>query len=140
MLDLKDRLGLAMVFVSHDIQTVRRMSDRIVTMYLGRVVEETPAAAVNESTRHPYTRALLSATPSLLHDIAPIELSGAVPSAVHPPSGCPFRTRCWRVTDVCAQQMPDFESVPGSPQHRYRCFHPITADADLTANGAQEIS
>ncbi len=140
LLDLKQRLGLAMVYISHDIQTVRRVSDRIITMYLGRIVEETPAAAVDAGTCHPYTRALLSATPSLRHAIAPIPLSGPVPSAVHPPSGCPFRTRCWRATEQCATTMPEISTGPSSPQHHYRCYHPILTTADLVTAGAQELT
>jgi peptide/nickel transport system ATP-binding protein len=133
LLDLKERLGLAMVFVSHDIQTVRRMSDRVVTMYLGRVVEQTPAAALLHGTRHPYTRALLANTPSLLHESRPIPLGGRVPSAVHPPSGCPFRTRCWRASELCAEQMPPIADDPGTPGHQYRCHHPVSGDADLAS-------
>jgi peptide/nickel transport system ATP-binding protein len=139
MLDLKDRLGLALVFVSHDIQTVRRMADRTVTMYLGRIVEETPAAALPDGTRHPYSRALLSATPSLLHRSRPIRLAGPVPSAVNPPSGCPFRTRCWRATQECAAAMPDFTPEPTAPTHRFRCHHPVLDDAGLPLAGAQEL-
>ncbi|WP_308163834.1 oligopeptide/dipeptide ABC transporter ATP-binding protein [Micromonospora sp. WMMB482] len=84
LLDLKDRLGLAMVLVSHDIQTVKRVSDRVVTMYLGRVVEQTPAGLLPEGGRHPYTRALFSATPGLLSPIEPIPLVG--PSVGHSPA------------------------------------------------------
>ncbi|MFE5033526.1 oligopeptide/dipeptide ABC transporter ATP-binding protein [Streptomyces sp. NPDC056683] len=124
LLDLRERLGLAMVFVSHDIQTVRRMSDRVITMYLGRIVEDTPAADVTGHARHPYTRALFSATPGLLNPIDPIPLTGPVPSATRPPSGCPFRTRCWRADDECAVRMPDF-SASSRPGHRYRCHHPV---------------
>ncbi|MFF4251946.1 oligopeptide/dipeptide ABC transporter ATP-binding protein [Streptomyces sp. NPDC001663] len=127
LLDLKERLGLALVFVSHDIQTVRRMSDRVITMYLGRIVEESPAADVTDRARHPYTRALFSATPGLLHPIAPIPLTGPVPSATRPPSGCPFRTRCWKADEACASEMPDFSAV--SPAgHRFRCHHPVEED------------
>jgi peptide/nickel transport system ATP-binding protein len=122
LIDLRDRLGLAMVFVSHDIQTVRKMSDRIVTMYLGRVVEEAPAEAVPAGTRHPYMRALFSATPSLLHPVDPIVLSGPVPSATAPPSGCTFRTRCWKATDECAADLPPLATA--STGHTYRCIHP----------------
>lgn len=125
LLDLKDRLSLALVFVSHDIQTVRRMSDRVVTMYLGRVVEESPAADVLDRARHPYTRALFSATPGLLDPIDPIPLTGPVPSATHPPSGCPFRTRCWRADEPCAATMPEPEGPAG---HMFRCHHPVRAD------------
>ncbi|WP_069885676.1 oligopeptide/dipeptide ABC transporter ATP-binding protein, partial [Streptomyces luteocolor] len=123
LLDLKERLGLALVFVSHDIQTVRRMSDRVVTMYLGRIVEESPAQEILDRARHPYTRALFSATPGLLDPIDPIPLAGPVPSATRPPSGCPFRTRCWKADDVCATAMPDAE--PAGAGHRFRCFHPV---------------
>ncbi|MGW3092170.1 oligopeptide/dipeptide ABC transporter ATP-binding protein [Streptomyces sp. NPDC001102] len=128
LLDLKERLGLALVFVSHDIQTVRRMSDRVITMYLGRIVEEAPAAEVTDRARHPYTRALFSATPGLLDPVEPIPLTGPVPSATHPPSGCPFRTRCWKADDVCASRMPDF-SAASAPGHRFRCHHPVREDA-----------
>ncbi|GAA3822848.1 dipeptide ABC transporter ATP-binding protein [Streptomyces coacervatus] len=128
LLDLKERLGLALVFVSHDIQTVRRMSDRVITMYLGRIVEESPAADVTDRARHPYTRALFSATPGLLDPIDPIPLTGPVPSATRPPSGCPFRTRCWKADGVCADRMPDF-SAASPPGHRFRCHHPVEEDA-----------
>ncbi|MFE7170844.1 oligopeptide/dipeptide ABC transporter ATP-binding protein [Streptomyces sp. NPDC057616] len=127
LLDLKERLGLALVFVSHDIQTVRRMSDRVITMYLGRIVEECPAASVTERARHPYTRALFSATPGLLDPIDPIPLTGPVPSATRPPSGCPFRTRCWKADERCATDMPDFSAASGA-DHRFRCHHPVQED------------
>ncbi|MGH3437718.1 MAG: oligopeptide/dipeptide ABC transporter ATP-binding protein [Sciscionella sp.] len=140
LLDLKQRLGLAMVYISHDIQTVRHVSDRVITMYLGRIVEEAPAAAIESGTRHPYTRALLSATPSLRHQISPIPLTGPMPSAVDPPSGCPFRTRCWRATDECARQMPEADTDPTSPRHRFRCYHPILGAADLAGASAQELT
>ncbi|QEV18025.1 ABC transporter ATP-binding protein [Streptomyces alboniger] len=123
LLDLKERLGLAVVFVSHDIQTVRRMSDRVITMYLGRIVEEAPAAEILDRARHPYTRALFSATPGLLDPIDPIPLAGPVPSATRPPSGCPFRTRCWKADGVCAEVMPDAE--PAGVGHLFRCHHPV---------------
>ncbi|WP_055510425.1 oligopeptide/dipeptide ABC transporter ATP-binding protein [Nonomuraea pusilla] len=127
LLDLKERLGLALVFVSHDIQTVRRMSDRVVTMYLGRIVEQAPAHAVPLAARHPYTRALFSATPGLVSPVTPIPLVGAVPSATRPPSGCPFRTRCWRADDACAAAMP--AARPGGDQHLFHCHHPVAAGA-----------
>ncbi|MHB9861823.1 oligopeptide/dipeptide ABC transporter ATP-binding protein [Streptomyces sp. YIM S03343] len=135
LLDLKERLGLALVFVSHDIQTVRRMSDRVITMYLGRIVEEAPAAEVTGRSRHPYTRALFSATPGLLTPVDPIPLTGPVPSATRPPSGCPFRTRCWKADGICATAMPGFtvesrteSSTVSSAGHRYRCHHPVQED------------
>ncbi|GAA3729627.1 ATP-binding cassette domain-containing protein [Plantactinospora mayteni] len=141
LLDLKERLGLALVFVSHDIQTVRRMSDRVVTMYLGRIVEQTPAQAVPRHARHPYTRALFSATPGLLSPIDPIPLVGPVPSATRPPSGCPFRTRCWKADEVCASAMPPVRSSTDQPDdHLFRCHHPVldgASDLELISQ-AQE--
>ncbi|MEJ3653394.1 ABC transporter ATP-binding protein [Actinomycetes bacterium KLBMP 9759] len=122
LLDLRERLDLSMVFVSHDIQTVRKMSDRIVTMYLGRIVEEAPAARIPGDAHHPYTRALFSATPSLLHATTPIVLDGPVPSATAPPSGCTFRTRCWKATDECARELPPLAGA--GVGHTYRCIHP----------------
>ncbi|MDT0267718.1 ABC transporter ATP-binding protein [Streptomyces sp. DSM 44915] len=130
LLDLREELGLAMLFVSHDIQTVRRMSDRVVTMYLGRIVEEAPADRVTGHARHPYTRALFSATPGLLAPIEPIPLVGPLPSATRPPSGCPFRTRCWKADQRCAESMPDFQGEAGETPggHRFRCHHPVAAE------------
>ncbi|WP_410622549.1 oligopeptide/dipeptide ABC transporter ATP-binding protein [Amycolatopsis sp. cmx-8-4] len=76
-----------------------------------------------EAARHPYTRALFSATPSLLHQVEPIVLTGPVPSATHPPSGCPFRTRCPKATGECAAE-PPLAAADGG--HTYRCIHPET--------------
>ncbi|MDQ0379698.1 oligopeptide/dipeptide ABC transporter ATP-binding protein [Amycolatopsis thermophila] len=126
LLDLRERLGLAMIFVSHDIQTVRKMSDRIVTMYLGRIVEDAPAAAIPGAARHPYTRALFSATPSLLNPNDPIVLTGPVPSAVSPPTGCAFRTRCPKATDECALAVPPASTAGDG--HLYHCIHPEVPD------------
>ncbi|NNG35108.1 ABC transporter ATP-binding protein [Nakamurella aerolata] len=143
LMDLKDRLGLAMVFVSHDIQTVQAMSDRIVTMYLGRIAEQAPANDIPDRAYHPYSRALFSATPSLLRPTEPIVLSGAVPSATNPPSGCNFRTRCWKATDECANALPPLTRVGAAaqadetaeplPLHEYRCWHPELPDAPSDA-------
>ncbi|MCW2915562.1 MAG: peptide transporter ATP-binding protein [Actinomycetia bacterium] len=140
LLDLKQQLGLAVVFVSHDIQTVRRMSDRVVTMYLGRIVEQTLAEAVPARARHPYTRALFSATPGLLSPVDPIPLTGPVPSATRPPSGCPFRTRCWKADDVCAEEMPAARS--DGEDHLFRCHHPIldgATDVELISQAQERI-
>lgn len=121
--DLRTRLDLGMVFVSHDIQTVRHIADRIAVMYLGRVVEEGPMEQVATAPRHPYTRALFSATPSLLHRSERIILDGRVPTATAPPSGCPFRTRCWKATDDCAEAFP---SAGSDGDHTWNCLHPET--------------
>ncbi|EIE99201.1 oligopeptide/dipeptide ABC transporter ATP-binding protein [Saccharomonospora glauca] len=137
LVDLRARLGLGMVFISHDIQTVRYLADRIAVMYLGRIVEEGPADRVAIAPRHPYTRALFSATPSLLTDGERIVLHGPVPSATHPPSGCPFRTRCWKATDDCALRFPEGTT---QAEHRWHCPYPeeeIVGDAVSLAEGAR---
>ena len=115
------------------------MSDRVITMYLGRIVEESPADEVTDSSRHPYTRALFSATPGLLDPIDPIPLVGPVPSATRPPSGCPFRTRCWKADEVCAGAMPDFTAA-SRPGHRYRCHHPVEEGQSTRDLVAQALS
>jgi peptide/nickel transport system ATP-binding protein len=123
LVDLRARLGLGMVFISHDIQTVRYLADRLAVLYLGRIVEEGPAAEVAGAPSHPYTKALLSATPSLLTDTERIVLTGPVPSATNPPPGCPFSTRCWKADDACGTAFP---APSGADEHRWHCIHPET--------------
>ncbi|MFB7480129.1 oligopeptide/dipeptide ABC transporter ATP-binding protein [Streptomyces anulatus] len=134
LVDLRERLGLGMVFISHDIQTVRYLADRIAVLYLGRIVEEGRAADVAGSPGHPYTEALLSATPSLLEATERIVLTGPVPSATNPPTGCPFRTRCWKADDACAEVFPVATSGPA--EHRWHCVHPqnsVSPSGDRTS-------
>ncbi|WP_320779252.1 ABC transporter ATP-binding protein [Streptomyces sp. CRN 30] len=131
LVDLRARLGLGMVFISHDVQTVRYLADRVAVLYLGRVVEEGGAAQVSGDSRHPYTEALLSATPSLLERPERIVLHGPVPSATNPPSGCPFRTRCWKADDACATDFPAATEGPGG--HLWHCVHPRPAASVPTA-------
>ncbi len=117
LMDLRRDLDLAMLFISHDLHVVRHLCTRIVVMYLGRIVEEGPADQVFGRPAHPYTRALLSSTPSLhprkdnsAHGVLP----GELPSPANPPSGCPFRTRCPVAEDQCAQAVPTFRDMgPG---------------------------
>ncbi|MCE7028881.1 ABC transporter ATP-binding protein [Jiella avicenniae] len=121
--DLRRDLGLTMLFIAHDLHVVRHLSTRAVVMYLGRIVEEGPSDKVFGSPAHPYTRALLAATPSISSARKADEegvLSGELPSPANPPSGCAFRTRCPLASDECAAAVPDL--APYEPGWKVRCI------------------
>lgn len=108
LIELKARLGLTYLFISHDLHIVQYVSDRVMVMYLGRIVEVGPVAEIYQSPRHPYTQALLSAMPSMDPDRRTTEppLTGDPPNPINPPSGCRFRTRCRFAEAICAQEEP----------------------------------
>jgi oligopeptide/dipeptide ABC transporter ATP-binding protein len=110
--DIREKEGLTTLFISHDLSVVEMMSDRVLVMYLGRVVEIASAEKIYRDPRQPYTRALLSASPSFQGE--PMTLEGEIPSPTDPPSGCVFRTRCPFAVQECSERVPELREVtPG---------------------------
>jgi oligopeptide transport system ATP-binding protein len=113
--DLKDQFGLTLIFISHNLSVVRHVSDRIMVLYLGRIVELASGDDLYDQPRHPYTRALLTAVPipdpKLARQRSIDGLVGEIPSPINPPSGCTFRTRCRYALPICAQQRPPLEDT-----------------------------
>ncbi|MBR0666286.1 ABC transporter ATP-binding protein [Roseomonas hellenica] len=120
--ELRSERGLALLFVSHDLHAVRSLCDRVAVLYLGRVMEEGPADAVLHAPRHPYTRALLSASPGHPGEARGprIILRGEIPSPAAPPSGCVFRTRCPHALPACAEAVPALRAM--GPDRRAACI------------------
>jgi len=119
--DLRDQLDLTMLFIAHDLAVVEHICDRVAVMYLGKIMEIAPSEALYQSPNHPYTEALLSAVPEPEpgHRRKRMILSGDIPSAVHPPSGCVFRSRCPRAEAICARETPELKQV--GPDHFSAC-------------------
>lgn len=120
--ELRNSLGVACVFISHDLAVVRQMADRIAVMYLGRIVEEGDVLAVLEAPAHPYTRALLNAVPRPDRPLPP-PLKGDVPSPIHPPQGCAFHTRCPLAQPQCAQERPELHRI--AEGRTVACHYPL---------------
>jgi oligopeptide transport system ATP-binding protein len=121
---LQRELGLTYLFISHDLSAVRHMSDRISVMYLGKVVETSPAEKLFAAPGHPYTKALMSAIPVTNPNLRRerVRLQGDLPSPIHLPSGCAFHTRCPFAMERCRRERPELRAVAGDPAHRAACF------------------
>lgn len=122
--DLQDRFNLAYLFISHDLSVVRHIADDIMVMYLGMVIEKGSRETIFNNPRHPYTRALLSATPIAdpFHEKQRIVLHGELPSPIDPPPGCSFNPRCSEATDVCLKEFPGMRRIGESD---VACHNPI---------------
>jgi dipeptide transport system ATP-binding protein len=120
LLDLQDEFGQAYLFISHDLSVVRHIADAVLVMYLGRVVEHAPRQALFDRPRHPYTRALLAATPGLRAARVTEPVRGEPPSPLDPPSGCAYHTRCPHVTELCRHERPMLRTLQGS---QVACHH-----------------
>ncbi|WP_435310259.1 ABC transporter ATP-binding protein [Primorskyibacter sedentarius] len=120
--DLTEKLGLTLLFIAHDLAVVEHISDRVIVMYLGKVMEMAPSSALYSNPVHPYTQALLSAVPvpdpKAKRDR--VILKGDIPSPISPPSGCVFRTRCPIATKECAETVPPLEEI--APGHFKACI------------------
>ncbi len=136
LMDLKQDFGLTYVFISHDLQVVRYLSDRVMVMYLGQVAELGPSESLFSHPLHPYTKALLSSMPALDPDQRTQEapLAGDPPNPINPPSGCRFHPRCALASPVCSQRVP--QPVVAEAAHAVACLvhepgsgHPLAAPA-----------
>jgi oligopeptide/dipeptide ABC transporter ATP-binding protein len=136
--DLQSDFGLSYLFIAHDLEVVRHVSNDVLVMYLGRVAEQGPKDPVYDTPRHPYTTALLSAAPAADPDTAAsrqrIILSGDVPSPINPPSGCRFHPRCPKAQDTCREADPPLEVKAGDPPtHKTACHYPVQTGEILTS-------
>ena len=124
--EVKEARGLAMLFISHDLAVVKNVCDRVAVMYLGRLCELAPCDRLYAAPAHPYSRALIDAVPrpDPSHPLRPsMLLPGELPSAIDPPHGCRFRTRCPRAADRCAAELPALREI--APAHHVACHYPL---------------
>ncbi len=138
LLDLKAEYGLTYMFISHDLNVVRFMSDRVMVMYLGKVAEVGPADVILQHPSHPYTTALLASMPSADPDRRTTEapLSGDPPSPIDPPAGCRFHTRCRLAAEVCARRQPPL--TPPTGEHGVACLMALSGSGHPRAPAATE--
>ena len=123
LMDLQEEMDLALIFIAHDLSVVKHISTKIMVLYLGNMVELANSEDIYKSPSHPYTQALISAVPipdpSVEKNKDLIMIEGDLPSAINPPSGCIFRTRCQKAQDICSREKPEFKEVSSS--HEVAC-------------------
>ena len=142
--DLQERLNLTYIFISHDLSVVRHVSDRVMLMYLGKIVESGPSQEIYNHPRHPYSNALLSAVPlpdpKAADSRSRIVLAGDVPSPINPPSGCRFHPRCPKAQPRCVEDDPDLiPHLDDGPLHTVACHFPV-ADGENLATARPALS
>jgi peptide/nickel transport system ATP-binding protein len=139
--EMKERYGLTLVFIAHDLAVVKNVSDRVMVMYLGKVCEVATPDLLYAQPAHPYTAALLAAIPVPDPGVRPEDqpvLGGEIPSPMHPPSGCRFRTRCPRAQPRCGEEEPELEEV--APGQFVACHFPLEPGEPLTFGNASTVS
>ena len=136
--DLRDEFGLTYIFISHDLNVVRYISDRVLVMYLGEVVEVGPVDAIYALQAHPYTASLFASMPSMDPDRRTKEppLAGDPPNPINPPSGCRFHTRCRFAESICHSKTPTLKPLPGQSDHMAAChIHEVASGHSLARAG-----
>ena len=126
MKDLQKKIGMAVLFITHDLALVAEMANNIAVTYTGKIVEYSDARSVFKNPKHPYTYGLLRSVPNLLSEETKVELpaiEGMVPSPYRMPQGCHFNPRCPFATEICRKEMPELNEL--EPHHLVRCFHPV---------------
>jgi oligopeptide/dipeptide ABC transporter ATP-binding protein len=126
MKDLQKKIGMAVLFITHDLALVAEMANNIAVTYTGKIVEYSDARSIFKNPKHPYTYGLLRSVPNLLSEETKVELpaiEGMVPSPYHMPQGCHFNPRCPFATEICRKEMPELNEL--EPHHLVRCFHPV---------------